>query len=184
MKNYSKSGRKVFFTVLLCCLIGVLLGWQVMRRPAGPSDLLYRQILTNFLWAQPVGASVSPDGRYRLQKAEDHDQFIISVVDQASGKLIASNSSPYTQRSLTWRPDGQAIAFQESVGLDRLLYLLQIESGTKIKPDVPLSRTALPPLRWVPNGNRLVYFEGDWRSGQLLVINPGSNLPPVTIANG
>ena len=65
--------------------------------------------------------------------------------------------------------------------MQRPLYLLDFQSGQKKKLSGPVSQTALPPLRWNPAGTRLAYFDGDWQTGRLLVIDPRQETPPVVV---
>lgn len=146
-----------------------------------PDDALYRNLLSEFFSAHPIAINISPNGEYVLTKAElETGGFQIAVQDWKNSRVLFTNFSWNSQRSLTWRPDNKAIVFQETDGMDRPLYLWDFQSG-KRKLNVPVSKTALPPLRWDPNGKRLAYFSGDWRKGRLLIIDPEGEFPPVVV---
>jgi dienelactone hydrolase/DNA-binding beta-propeller fold protein YncE len=151
------------------------------RRERESSDSLYQRIQKDFRAAEPLGVSVSPDGHYVLVKNEDGDGFKISVTERGSGRVVAASKSRDTQRALTWRPDGGAVAFQETAGMERPLCLWDVSSGKLTRINAPISRTALPPLRWSPDGSKLAYFQGDWRKGRLLVIRPGGHASKIVI---
>lgn len=153
----------------------------VFHRKASPQDPLYRQILAHFKSAQPMAVSVSPDGKYVLHKTDTGSGFQLTVVERETGREVASNFSRNTQRALTWRPDSQAIAFQDSPSLKRPLYLLDVKTGRTKVLAAPVSQTALLPLRWSPNGKKLAYFHGDWTRGQLLVIDALKENEPIVV---
>lgn len=142
-----------------------------------PKDAEYTSLLDAFRAAHPLAVSISPDGLYVLRKEEVSSGFRLSVWDTEQEHEVDSSSSVNTQRALTWRPDSRAIIYQDSSGLERPLYLWDLETGDHRRLDVPVSRTALPPLRWDSLGIRLAYFHGDWRSGRLLVIDTTRNAP-------
>lgn len=147
-----------------------------------PDDPRYREILREFFAAQPLAVNISPNGEYVLTKAElETGGFQITVQDWKSSRVLFTNFSANSQRSLTWRPDSMAIVFQEIDGLDRPLYLWDFKTGKKKKLNVPVSKTALPPLRWNPSGKKLAYFHGDWNKGRLLVIDPEQKNPHIVI---
>lgn len=174
-KTIRKSG---LITLLILATLGIGSYFYFFYDPYDktPDDPLYRDILSEFFAAQPIAVNVSPNGEYVLTKAElETGGFQIAVQDWKSSRVLYTNFSKNSQRSLTWRPDSQAIVFQEIDGMDRPLYLWEFESGKKKKLNVPVSQTALPPLRWNPCGKKLAYFHGDWRKGRLLVIDPAKN---------
>lgn len=167
-------------------LIGVIIlsagGWFFTRGGSSePNDPLYRQIVEQFRRAQPMAVNVSPDGKLVLTKTEEKNGFKLTVLDRESGREVVSSLSRNTQRSLTWRPDSRAIVYQDSPGINRPLYLLDIESGNTRRLDAPVSQTALPPLRWDPRGRRIAYYQGDWRSGRLLLIDMRDDSAPVVV---
>jgi dipeptidyl aminopeptidase/acylaminoacyl peptidase len=167
--------------LLACAGFSLWHYYSAPRYDREPDDPGYRQILSNFLAAQPIAVSVSPDGKYLLTKMEQNGGFKVSVLDRESKREVASSLSKCTQRALTWRPDSRAIAFQEISGLERPLYLLDVPTSKKMKVNAPVSHTALPPLRWDHAGKSLAYFDGDWQTGRLLVINPSGDDPPIVI---
>lgn len=173
-----RRGRRWVATGLALGVFGLLVGAYFIGRSRehAPDDPLYRRIAKEFGAAQPVGVSVSPDGSYVLTKAEEGSGFRVSVLTRISGRVTASDFSEDTQRELTWRPDSQAVVFQETAGKGRPLFLLDLKSGRKGEIKAPVSQAALLPLRWDPAGRRLVYFQGDWSKGRLLVIAPGGIL--------
>lgn len=146
--------------------------WRPSSVLPEPSDPLYQRMRASFLAAQPMAVSVSPNGEYVLTKAEQAGVFKLAVIERKSARTVASTTSCNTQRALTWRPDSQAIAYQETIGLDRPLCLLELRSGKTRRLQAPVSQSALPPLRWSPDGRSLAYFQGDWHKGRLLVIRP------------
>lgn len=153
------------------------------RGSSQPNDPLFREILGCFQAAQPLAVNVSPDGKYVLTKTEQRNGFKLAVVDRTSGREVVSSFSKNTQRSLTWRPDSRTIVYQDSPGMHRPLFVLDLESGKTRRLDVPVSQTALPPLRWDSRGRRIAYFQGDWQRGRLLVIDTRDDSPPVVVKN-
>lgn len=176
--------KKVGFAVLGLVLLGTG-GYLLFRSRAGteavPMDPGYLEIQGRLLASQPMAVNVSPDGRYVLTKEDLQDGFRIGIRETGSSRLVISNHSANSQRSLTWRPDSQALLFQEISGLDRPLCLFDFKSGLKTRLELPVSRTALPPLRWDPDGNRFAYFHGDWSKGRLLVTDPQQNEEPAEL---
>jgi Tol biopolymer transport system component/dienelactone hydrolase len=166
---------RTWLAVGLISVLSALLAWAYFRFAGNghePDTPLYRRIRANFQGGQPVGVSISPDGRYILTKNEVSNGFQVAITERSSGRVVISDSSKDTQRALTWRPDSQAIVFQESVGVNRPLYSLDIWSRRKCQIGAPVSQSALLPLRWDPAGKRLAYFQGDWNKGRLVVVTP------------
>jgi dipeptidyl aminopeptidase/acylaminoacyl peptidase len=172
----TKTLAAVGLVALMTCI-----WFFAFHRKASPQDPLYRQILAHFKSAQPMAMSVSPDGKYVLHKTDTGSGFQLTVVERETGREVASNFSRNTQRALNWRPDSQAIAFQDSPGLKRPLYLLDLKTGKTKALAAPVSQTALLPLRWSPNGKKLAYFHGDWTRGQLLVIDALKENEPIVV---
>ncbi len=143
------------------------------------TDPLYQRILTNFMATQPIGVSVSPNGQFILTKIEQSDAYKLSIFDRISKREIASNVSKNTQRSLTWSPNSQAIAYQEAAGIERPIYVLDIRSGKTKRLNAPISQSGLPPIRWLPDGKHLIYFQ----NGRLLEIDLEERTPPVVLDN-
>lgn len=133
----------------------------------------------------PTPVSISPTGEHLLLKTRHRLDFEIFVVHRFTRKIVASDRSPDTQLSMTWRPDGQAIVFQESLGGNRdyRLFLLDLHSGKRLRINAPSTRTAAPPLRWSPDGRSLAYCQtsgtGDGRIHVVNMINNSSILPNV-----
>lgn len=175
-------GLKIFGIVLIViCGFAFWRLWNAPHYDRPPNDPEYTRILNHFRTAQPIAVNVSPDGKYLLTKVEGRGGFKITVLDCETKREVVSSFSKCTQRSLTWRPDSRAIAFQETSGMDRPLYVLDIPSGEKRAVAAPVSQTALPPLRWSPSGKRLAYFDGDWAKGRLLIINPEQDDQPLVV---
>ncbi len=179
--------RKTVIALTIGLIVVILIGfaaWEyrnATRYYHPPNDPMYTKILNDFRLAQPIAVNISPDGKYLLTKIEENNGFKISVTERNTKREIVSSFSKCSQRSLTWRPDSRAIASQEISGMDRPLYILDIQSGEKKLVTAPISQTALPPLRWSPNGKRLAYFDGDWVKGRLLVINPDQDDQPIVV---
>jgi dipeptidyl aminopeptidase/acylaminoacyl peptidase len=175
-------GLKIVGLILiLVCGFAFWRFWNAPHYDRPPNDPEYTRILNHFRAAQPIAVNVSPDGKYLVTKVEERGGFKITVLDCETKHEVVSSFSKYTQRSLTWRPDSREIAFQESSGPDRPLYVLDISSGEKRAVAAPISQTALPPLRWSPSGKRLAYFDGNWAKGRLLVINPEQDDQPLIV---
>jgi Tol biopolymer transport system component/dienelactone hydrolase len=156
--------------------------WFFAFQPGSePDDPVYRQILAQFQSAHPMAVSVSPNGRFVLTKTDEGNGFKLTILDRESGQELVSSFSRSTQRALTWRPDSQAIAYQDSPGMNRPLYVLDVQSGKTWRLNAPVSRSALPPLRWSPNGKKLAYFHGDWRRGRLLVLDMVKENEPIVV---
>lgn len=167
-------------------LVGLLVlagsAWFFAFQPDAESDdPVYRQILAQFQSAHPMAVSVSPNGRFVLTKTDEGNGFKLTLLDRESGQELVSSFSRNTQRALTWRPDSQAIAYQDSPGMNRPLYVLDVQSGKTWRLNAPVSRSALPPLRWSPNGKKLAYFHGDWRRGRLLVLDMVKENEPIVV---
>lgn len=143
----------------------------------------YKAILNQFFAAQPTAVNVSPDGKYILTKAETNRGFNLSILDAVTKTEVAFATSKNTQLELTWRPDSKAVVFQEICGMERPLFLFDIETGRKTKIEAPVSHTALPSLRWNASGSRLACFEGDWQTGTLWAIDPEKNTEPTLVAD-
>ncbi len=173
MWNFLRRSRIAL--VLVSAISCVVLGYFFIFFEScdeAPADPEYQEILKEFSASQPIAVSVSPNGEYVLTKAQiETGGFQIFVQETDSSRLVFSNFSQNSQRSLTWRPDSKAIAFQEIEGMERPLYFWDLKKQMKQKVNVPVSKTALPPLRWDPAGRKLAYFHGDWRKGDLLLIS-------------
>ncbi len=171
---------RVLALVGLLALAGCV--WFFAFQPGSePDDPVYRQILAQFQSAHPMAVSVSPNGRFVLTKTDEGNGFKLTILDRESGQELVSSFSRNTQRALTWRPDSQAIMYQDSPGMNRPLHLLDVQSGQTRRLDAPVSRSALPPLRWSPNGKKLAYFHGDWRRGRLLVLDMVKENEPIVV---
>jgi dipeptidyl aminopeptidase/acylaminoacyl peptidase len=180
----SRKRISIIATGFVLLVLGVYYSFLYEPYSRTPDDPLYREILGEFFSAQPIAVNVSPNGEYVLTKEElPSGGFQIAVQDWKSSRVLYTNFSKNSQRSLTWRPDSQAIVFQETDGMDRPLYLWDLQSGRTTKLDAPVSQTALPPLRWDPSGKKLAYFHGDSSTGRLLVIEPDAKEPPVVITH-
>jgi len=164
-------------------LLASLLALSGCQKKTETAPIIPNQEVQTVLLSQyPMAVSVSPTGEHLLLKTRHLHDFEIFVVDRASQKVMASDRSSDTQLSLTWRPDGKAIAFQESRGGNRefALFLFELESGKRRRLNAPLTRSAAPPLRWSPTGDRLAYFQtSESTDGKILVLDMvNESLPP------
>ncbi|REG31081.1 dipeptidyl aminopeptidase/acylaminoacyl peptidase [Archangium gephyra] len=119
--------------------------------------------------------SVSPEGSRVLVKTRDASDFEIAVLDRQSGTVLHRARSFDTQLSLTWRPDGGAIAFISSAAGNRQyrLSLWDLSSGELNTFASPLTSTAAPPIRWAPDGRSLLLYVGNSRAGELRLVKLG-----------
>jgi dipeptidyl aminopeptidase/acylaminoacyl peptidase len=123
-------------------------------------DTGYLEVLDELLAQYPTPVSASPNGELILAKTRHETDFEVLVLSRNSGQPIAHDRSPDTQLSLTWSPEGQAFAFQESPGGNRQygLYLFDLLIKKRRQLDAPVTETAAFPLRWNPAGTRIAYF--------------------------
>ena|SRR5437879_3933639 len=121
-------------TVAPLLAFALLLSFEACHKRAEELPIVAnQQLLSDLLSQYPMPVSASPAGELLLLKSRHKHDFEIFVVDKTSQKMVASDRSPDTQLSLTWRPDGQAIAFQESRGGNRKyhLYLFDVRTGKR-----------------------------------------------------
>ncbi len=168
--------------ILILVLPAIALLWKfdissVLRRNTSQ----FRKILAEMRSSHSVAVSISPDGKYVLKKDELKNGFEIAIIEKASGKMITKSFSENTQRALTWSPDGNSIFYQEIDGLNRPLFLWDVKSGARKIVSVPISKTALPPIRWAPNGKQYIFFSGDWEKGRLLLCDREGVTPPIIV---
>ena len=124
----------------------------------------------------PEPVSTSPDEQYLLVKTRYPDAFEIAVLDRESHRVVATDRSFDTQLSLTWRPDGKTILFQESEGGNRRyrFYELDLETGQRRGIETPITLSAEPPLRWAPTGDAFAYVHMDPAGARLLLVETGA----------
>lgn len=142
--------------------------------------------LAALLSQYPMPVSVSPDGSRVLVKTRGASDFEIAVLDRKSGGVLHKTRSSDTQLSLSWRPDGKAIAFTSSTGGNRQyrLSIWDLLSGEVNTFASPLTFTAAPPIRWAPDGRSLLLYVGNGRAGELKVLKtePVQDLEGVSLA--
>jgi dipeptidyl aminopeptidase/acylaminoacyl peptidase len=185
MKRLSKTDVLLVVTVCATVLGCIYYFLSTNRFERLPSGSRYYNLVAELMLAQPAAVSFSPNGKYILTKAElESGCFQLSVLDATTCAVVYTNVSTNSQRSLTWRPDSQAIAFQAICGLERPFFLWDLASGKTQPISAPTTKTALPPLRWDPAGKKLAFFAGDWRQGSLFVGEIGSSSKPVIIKEG
>lgn len=169
--------------VLIVSLLGFGAYW-FFTHSREPDDPLYKQIVSHLRLSQLMPVSVSPDGNYFLTKGEVDRGFSMSVVNRHSGLVVVEAFSRYRQIGGAWRPDSQAVAFEEVVSEDkRSLYLLDLQLRKKVALNAPVSETALPPIRWNPVGSDLAYFHGDLQDGRLLIVDGQNSARPKVVIN-
>jgi dipeptidyl aminopeptidase/acylaminoacyl peptidase len=136
------------------------------------ADGAYGAVLRTVLSQYPMPVSVSPDGAKILFKTRHEADFEIAVHDRVSGALLRGTRSKDTQLSLTWSPDGTALAFVASHSGNREyhLHLWDLASGTVSRFDAPVTYTAAPPIRWSPQGDALALFVGGEPAGDLVLV--------------
>ncbi len=78
----------------------------------------------------------------------EHAGIYVVAVDGGDERYLVANGNP----SFAWSPDGSQIAF---ITADGAINLMEIESGSVERLDIPGTQTA---LRWLPDSNRLVYL--------------------------
>lgn len=158
------------------CLVVLGAVAAILLRSGGVERKSHEAALGALLSQYPMPVSVSPDGSRVLVKTRDVSDFEIAVLDRQSGAVLNRTRSPDTQLSLTWRPDGQAIAFTSSTAGNRRyrLSIWELGSGELNTFDAPLTSTAAPPIRWAPDGRSLLLYVGDGRAGDIRHLRLGS----------
>lgn len=157
-----------------------LIAFGVVSRSSKPNR---ETILEGFSRQYPEPVTLSPDGKKILLKIRHPNRFEIVVLDRRTQQRIASDTSPNTQLSLTWRPDSQAIVWVESEpqSCEFRLFELDLSHKRRVALNAPRTASALPPLRWSPNGKSLAYYVGNMQSGKILLVTEGDqrqgNLP-------
>lgn len=162
----------------LAALGGTLLARRAGLRFAserGPDAEGVREVLSFLEEHGQVPVTASGDGRWRLEKLFRADDFELRVVNRATGAVQASTVSANTQLALAFCPKGRTVAFLASSGGDRrfALHFLDIDTGEVSSTEAPLTRSAAFPIRWAPDGQRLLYtlVAGDSRA---IVFDRGS----------
>jgi pimeloyl-ACP methyl ester carboxylesterase len=153
----------VVFAVLCSCRSG-------RTHEAGPryDAAVYSELMDQY----PTPVSLSPDGANVLVKTRNASDFEVGVVNAHDGRNVATMRNKNTQLSLTWRPDGKAIAYLMPNGIGRQyqLFLWEPFNGHNAPVPAPPTGTAAPPMRWSPDGARLAYFGGAGVTGRLIVV--------------
>ncbi|RKH05114.1 alpha/beta fold hydrolase [Corallococcus sp. CA053C] len=152
----------------------------------GPDAERVREVLSFLEEHGKVPVTASGDGRWQLEKIFRADDFELRVINRATGATVASTLSPDTQLALSFCPKGQTVAFLACSGGDRrfALYLLDIGTGQVTSAQTPVTRSAAAPIRWSPDGQRLLYTVTSGHS-QAVVFHPQSGQwqrvgPPMT----
>ncbi len=162
------------------CLFLVLVSLSGCRESVSSIPIVPKvEVISSLLSQYPMPVSVSPTEDALLLKTRHVQDFEIFVVDRLSRQILAADRSPDTQLSLTWRPDGKAIAFQESPGGNRQysLFLLELNVGKRRRLSAPSTASAAPPLRWSPSGDRLAYLQvAETGQGKVLVFDMQNEL--------
>jgi len=141
-------------------------------RPIAPPPL-DRSVVEQIAAQYPTPVSLSPDGSHVLTKTRRGREFEIAVVPTAAGPDVDRRTDHDSQLCLTWRPDSHAVAYLADRAGDRhySLYLWEPFRHERKAIPVPATGTAAPPLRWSPDGKRLMYFAGSGTVGQLILID-------------
>src|SRR6266446_4038536 len=122
-----KMSSKIWISLILgLFVLGICVFLPGRRYQLGQADPFYKEVVANSSCAEPAGINVSPDGKYLLTRDAQSKQFRICVLEKTSGEQKGADTSESAQVALTWRPDNQAIAFQEISGKSRPLYLLDL----------------------------------------------------------
>jgi dipeptidyl aminopeptidase/acylaminoacyl peptidase len=116
------------------------------------------KVLQDVLAQGASAVSTSPDGGRALTKYRHEHSYELVVKDLHSSRQI-SRSSVNSQVALTWSPDGTKIAYmaRRSAGKPFLLYLWDLKRNTVDLIRAPESDEASSPIRWSPQGDRLLY---------------------------
>jgi len=166
------SGTIRRWTLALAVLVAVVAAVAFALWGNPRTDPAYSAALRTLLSQYPMPVSVPPDGTKILFKTRQEWDFEIAVHDRATGALLRSTRSADTQLSLTWRPDGNVLAFVASRSGNReyRLHLWDLASGAVARFDAPVTYTAAPPIRWSPRGDALVLFVGGDPAGKLVLV--------------
>ena len=174
--------RRAVLLAAYSSLVFALLG---CRQNAEAPRIVPNQELQSVLLAQyPIAVSVSPSGGHLLVKTRHLLDFELNVLETVSRTVVAIDRSPDTQLSLTWRPDGKAIVFQESQGGNReySLFLFDLDTGKRRRLKAPVTSSAAPPLRWSPSGESLAYLKTSGSGvGNIVVLDMSKESAPPLI---
>lgn len=155
--------------------------WLALARPSSRSDVKlppgYGSVFESLLAQYPIPVNTSPDGHRVLVKTRGGAGFTLAILDRETGRTLASTTSADTQLALTWDPDGEGVAYLASPGGNGRfqLHFWDLRSGRVSQFPLPAITTAARPLRFTPNGDRLILATGDEDGGTLLAVHLGSD---------
>ncbi len=138
----------------------------------------YRSVLRTLLAENPVQVSVSPNGRYVLEKIRGESDFTVCISDR-SGRLVAQKRSSDSQLSLTWSRQSDAILYVQDHDGDRnyRLFRYAFAAGTTDDLRAPPIHSASSPLRISANDRRIVVRCGYDGGGELATARMGCGAP-------
>lgn len=179
--------RYISFVLLFKIAVYITLFFGFRWRTFKPDLDPLPEVVAALAEQYPMVVNASPDGFRILLKTRLFNAFEINVIDAHTRKTIASDFSLESQLSLTWRPDGEAVVFQESKGGNRdfSLFILDVATGKRRLIDAPKTQSAASPLRWSPSGDKLAYMcIVPGQNPKLVIVRPDApSSPPITVAS-
>lgn len=115
--------------------------------------------------------SMDSEQKYLLLKENLADEFRLYTYNLISERITLIDQSRTSQLSLTWHPDGLHVYFQaiDSSTNTFILYKINIQTKQRKKLMLPPSLTAIPPLRFSENGEKMAYIGTSTEASNLYV---------------
>jgi Tol biopolymer transport system component len=120
----------------------------------------------------------SPDGKLLALTQENGDITLLSVRQEANGKLTLTQTrnlqaGTSNQDTLTWSPSGKWLVCRHATytGEDYLFLLAADGSGKTVKLTSSNTDGQLADPNWSPNGKQLIVGHVDLAGGELLSLN-------------
>ncbi|MGH2701589.1 MAG: TolB family protein [Actinomycetota bacterium] len=111
----------------------------------------------------PIRFAVSPDGSSLAFVGEGEDgtpQIFIAAIDGTDVRQVTHD--PRQATSPAWSPDGTTIAYEDGIGSDANVFVLDIATGEsrQITPENPLCLSCMEP-QFTPDGSSMISLGGN-----------------------
>lgn len=142
-------------------------GCIASEKPTNCEEEIQEMVLNQY----PEPVNISPTGKYLLYKVRGLDSFDLILHEQSSGEEILLDRREWSQLSIKWSPIEDKIAYQSYEPSEKsyVLSIIDLESRKLLRVPDSNTSSAVPPVLWSPNGDKIAYLGIDGRESFKIV---------------